>query len=109
VRTLQRSQSHHAARSFLTQAALLLAGLATPLSAAVGEPDPKTRAEHERFFEQYIRPLLAKRCYTCHGEKKQKAGLRLDSLEAIKKGGESGPAIAPSNPDQSSTLEKSRC
>jgi mono/diheme cytochrome c family protein len=105
VRTRQPSPSHQIPRRILAQAALLVACVTTPLSVAAGEPDPKTRAEHLRFFEQYVRPLLAQRCYSCHGEKKQKAGLRLDSLEAIKKGGESGPAIAPSKPELSLLME----
>src|SRR5687768_993975 len=34
--------------------------------------------EARMFFENQIRPLLANRCYECHGAKKQKSGLRLD-------------------------------
>ena len=45
------------------------------------------------FFEHHIRPILATRCLKCHGEKKQEGELRLDSLAAMIKGGESGPAI----------------
>ena len=65
-----------------------------------GEPDSKTQAAREQFFEQNVRPLLAENCYSCHGDKKQKGGLRLDSLEAILKGGESGPAVVPGKPDE---------
>jgi hypothetical protein len=73
-------------------------GSAGPFS---GEPDRAVEAAREKFFEQNIRPLLAQNCYACHGEKKQKGGLRLDSIEAILKGGESGPAIVPGKPDES--------
>ena len=69
--------------------------------AFAGEPDQATEAAREQFFEQNVRPLLAQNCYSCHGEKKQKGGLRLDSLEAILKGGESGPAVVPGKPDES--------
>ena len=55
----------------------------------------------EKFFEQNVRPLLAENCYSCHGPKKQKGRLRLDSIEAILKGGESGPALVPGKPDES--------
>ena len=58
-------------------------------------------AAREKFFEQNVRPLLAEKCYSCHGTKKQKGGLRLDSIEAILKGGESGPAVVPGKPDES--------
>ena len=48
--------------------------------------------ESEQFFEREIRPLLAEKCVGCHGAKKQSGGLRLDSREAILRGGDSGPA-----------------
>lgn len=53
------------------------------------------------FFESKIRPVLASACYDCHGPEKQKAGLRLDSRDAVLKGGESGPAIVPGNAEKS--------
>ena len=42
-------------------------------------------------FEARIRPLLAANCYDCHAET-AKGGLRLDSRDAMLKGGDSGPA-----------------
>ena len=48
--------------------------------------------EAEQFFEQQIRPLLAEKCVGCHGATKQSGGLRLDSREAILRGGDTGPA-----------------
>lgn len=57
------------------------------------------------FFEKEIRPLLIKHCLECHGEKKQKGELRLDSLKAILKGGESGPAIVPGKSGESILVE----
>ncbi|MBX7208602.1 MAG: DUF1553 domain-containing protein [Verrucomicrobiaceae bacterium] len=44
-------------------------------------------------FDKDIRPLLQQRCVECHGEKKQKADLRLDTKPHAFKGGENGPAI----------------
>ena len=52
-------------------------------------------------FEKLVRPLLAERCFECHGAKKQSGGLRLDSLAEIVKGGDSGPALVPGKPDES--------
>ncbi len=46
-------------------------------------------------FEAKIRPVLVERCYECHGETKQKGGLRLDSKAALLKGGDSGPIVVP--------------
>ena len=46
-----------------------------------------------------IQPIFAQSCYSCHGPKNQKpkGKLRLDTLEAVRKGGEDGPAIIPGN------------
>jgi Protein of unknown function (DUF1549)/Planctomycete cytochrome C len=58
------------------------------------------------FFEQKIRPVLADRCYKCHSMKavKLKGGLALDSKERALKGGNTGPAIVPSKPEESLLL-----
>src|SRR5688500_15043359 len=53
------------------------------------------------FFESKIRPVLAEHCIGCHGAKKQKGGLRLDSRAAWAKGGDSGPAVVPGKADRS--------
>jgi hypothetical protein len=44
-------------------------------------------------FEKEVKPILANHCYKCHGEKKQKGDLRLDSPALILKGGDSGEPI----------------
>ena len=41
-------------------------------------------------FGEVIRPVLQKDCVSCHGPEKLKGKLRLDSLEALLKGGEFG-------------------
>lgn len=46
-----------------------------------------------QFFEHTIRPLLHRKCVGCHGAVKQSGELRLDTREALLKGGESGRAI----------------
>ncbi len=43
-------------------------------------------------YEKEIKPVLKARCYACHGALKQKAGLRLDTVAAIKSGGDNGDA-----------------
>ena len=60
------------------------------------------------FFETKVRPLLAENCYACHGDEKQKGGLRLDSREAILTGGESGAAIVAGNSVDSLLLQAVR-
>jgi hypothetical protein len=85
--------------------AAILASLGGACAASAGDENRAIRSERERFFEQSVRPLLAENCYSCHSDKKQKGGLRLDSLEAILKGGESGPAVVPGKPDESLLVE----
>ena len=57
-------------------------------------------ADPVEFYKSTIRPLLAQHCYTCHTSTKM-AGLRLDSREALLKGGQSGTAIVPGRADES--------
>src|SRR5262249_61332584 len=44
-------------------------------------------------FARNIEPLLAKRCYVCHGAQQQMSALRLDQRDAALKGGKSGVDI----------------
>jgi len=60
--------------------------------------------DQAEFFESKIRPLLIKNCHTCHTEAKS-GGLRLDSLEKILKGGNSGSAIIPGMPEKSLLIQ----
>lgn len=61
-----------------------------------------------QFFETHIRPLLHAKCVRCHGQNEQEGHLRLDSLEALLKGGESGPAAVAGKPHESLLLEAVR-
>lgn len=55
------------------------------------------------FFEQKVRPVLVDACYKCHSAKgdKVKGGLLLDTRDGMLKGGDSGPALVPGDPDKS--------
>jgi hypothetical protein len=63
---------------------------------AAGSEPPKDR-ERSDFFEKRIRPVLISKCLSCHGEKKQESGLRLDTRAAVLKGGERGAAVILGN------------
>ncbi|MCS7023230.1 MAG: PSD1 and planctomycete cytochrome C domain-containing protein [Bryobacteraceae bacterium] len=52
------------------------------------------------FFEQKVRPVLAKHCFSCHTQNKL-GGLEMTSRESLLKGGNSGPAIDVQRPAQS--------
>ena len=75
--------------------AFFVSALSLPLASAqagsAGTPE---------FFETKIRPVLAKNCYGCHTNTAM-GGLRLDSRDAMAKGGKRGPAIKAGDPDGS--------
>jgi cytochrome c553 len=79
----------------------LIAPLFLAASVGAAEPSLAPTATQLEFFEKEVRPVLADHCYKCHGEKKQKSGLRLDSREYVLKGGELGPVVVPGNPESS--------
>jgi hypothetical protein len=56
------------------------------------------------YFETKVRPILANNCYSCHTNSAL-SGLRLDSLEAAKKGGKRGAAIVPGDPANSLLIQ----
>lgn len=73
----------------------------TPIAA-------RAEADGGKYFEQHVRPLLAGKCVKCHGPDKQEGGLRLDSLEAMLEGGDSGPALVPGEVAESLLVEAIR-
>ncbi|HZP83295.1 MAG TPA: PSD1 and planctomycete cytochrome C domain-containing protein [Chthonomonadaceae bacterium] len=75
-----------------------VAGLAADEKAA--KPDAITPQQVE-FFEAKVRPVLFHNCFGCHGAKQQMGGLRLDSLTALLKGGNRGPALVPGDVQKS--------
>ncbi len=60
------------------------------------------------FFEKHVRPVLAQKCWSCHGPKKQQGGLRLDSRAAVLKGSDGGPVVVAGQPDKSLLLRAVR-
>jgi hypothetical protein len=70
-------------------------------SARADEPGPEAVA----FFETSVRPVLVESCQKCHGPEKQKADFRVDSREAILRGGSLGPAVVPGKPEESLLVE----
>lgn len=57
------------------------------------------------FFEKSVRPLLVAHCYECHSGQERQGGLQLDFREAVLKGGDSGPAILPGDPEKSLLIQ----
>jgi hypothetical protein len=55
------------------------------------------------FFERNVRPVLVEHCYQCHAAdaKKVRGGLLLDTRAGWQKGGDTGPALVPGDPEKS--------
>jgi cytochrome c553 len=93
-------------RALLANMVGLLIGsvLAAGELASAAEPT----AEQLRFFETQVRPVLVEHCQKCHGAEKQWSNFRLDSREAILRGGDFGPAMVPGKPDESRLIRAVR-
>lgn len=90
----------------LTCAAGLLA--VTGAARVSGAPQgPQPTPQQIDFFESKIRPIFANSCFDCHTFD-EKGGLRLDSREALLKGGDSGPALVPGDPEGSLLIKAVR-
>lgn len=79
------------------------APVAPPASDGAPVPDaPPARVLAS--FTGHVAPFLEARCVSCHGERKKKGGLRLDTPELILKGGRGGDALLAGDPDESELL-----
>ena len=77
----------------------------TPAAPAAADQKPAMdAAATPEFFESRIRPLLASSCFECHTDK-ESGGLRVDSREALLKGGDTGPALVPGDADKSLIIQ----
>ena len=83
-------------------AALLLA---LPIGLTAGGELPPA-ADITVDFDQHVRPILAAKCHSCHGEKQQQAGLRLDKRQNALRGGDYGPVIAQGNSAESKLIKR---
>ena len=63
-------------------------------------------ADHPINFTKEIKPLLEASCIKCHGKGRAKGDLRIDSLETLLKGGDSGPALVPGKGAESLVVER---
>jgi uncharacterized protein DUF1553/uncharacterized protein DUF1549/cytochrome c len=73
---------------------------------AAAEPAATHSPAESSAFAIQVRPLLAARCYQCHGPDVQQNGLRLDSLAAALKGSASGKVIVPGNSEKSPLVRR---
>jgi len=55
------------------------------------------RSNPAYFYGAHVEPIFIKHCYDCHGPDEQKGRLRLDTYEALMRGGKHGPVIKAGN------------
>ena len=92
------------ATAILHCAGLIAFVLWTPLNVALADDDmARTTAsttDSVTFFESYVRPLLAKRCYECHSSKtgEENGVLVMETAEGIAAGGSRGSMFSKETP-----------
>jgi Protein of unknown function (DUF1553)/Protein of unknown function (DUF1549)/Planctomycete cytochrome C len=98
--------------SAISLIALLLTGVCVPVACAAEDAQKPAASTKEgvEFFEKFIRPVLAERCYECHSAqaRKLKGKLLLDSQAGIAKGGENGAVLVPGDVEKSRLIKAIR-
>lgn len=75
-------------------------------SAALGQDQAGEAAVEAVDFARDIQPILRDNCYQCHGEKRQRGGLRMDSRSLLLRGGDSAePGVVPGDSESSYILK----
>ena len=62
---------------------------------------PPASTKKDLTYAKDIKAIFEKNCFKCHGTEKQKGKLRLDSIEAVKKGGENGEVVIAGKSEKS--------
>ncbi|MCC6165294.1 MAG: hypothetical protein IT182_18270 [Acidobacteria bacterium] len=94
-------------------AVLLAAGVATGAVVAVVGGSVASAHHHNVMvqaetaaFERDVVPIFKETCVECHGPTKAKGRLRMDSVEALQKGGRNGALIEPGDPEKSLLMRR---
>lgn len=88
-------------------ATLIISLLCVPVVTA--DETTFTAADYDH-FERRIRPLLSEHCYGCHSSRAKTVhgGLKLDTVEGLHQGGDSGPVLDAKSPDAGLLLSSVR-
>ena len=78
---------------------------AAPASPKKTEPTKPLNAAQKADYAKVVQPIFDAHCVSCHGPKKEKGKLRLDTLEATLKGGKN-PTFTVGKPDSSMLLSR---
>jgi ankyrin repeat protein/mono/diheme cytochrome c family protein len=57
-------------------------------------------------YDKQVKPILAARCFGCHGPRQQQSGLRLDLRQNALRGGDYGVVIVPGHADDSKLIQR---
>jgi hypothetical protein len=74
------------------------------LANAVIKPIPNVQEAY--IYSDVVRHILQTKCYSCHGENKQKGKLRMDDSLLLMKGGKDGKVIKPGNAKESDLIKR---
>lgn len=104
--SLADNQLHHAGGG-LHRASRLAAVLLAAVASVASATEPMSDKSAQVDFGRDIQPILAKRCFACHGPDKGEAGLRLNQRETAVAALDSGQhAVVPGKPDESELLRR---
>ena len=67
---------------------------------------PVADVQEAAVYSDLVQPLLQTKCYSCHGENKQKGGLRMDDTLKLMKGGEDGVVLSPRKAGESEMVRR---
>ena len=79
-----------------------------PAGGPPAQASPQVTSGGSVVFATQVRPILASRCYQCHGPDVQQHGLRLDSLGAILTGSANGKVVIPGDSEKSHIVRRLR-
>ncbi len=85
------------------RATFLSAALLLPVAA---QPALPPAATIKIDYEKHIKPILAQKCHSCHGEDVQQSGLRLDKRQNAMRGGDYGTVIIAGNSAASKLIKR---
>ncbi len=80
----------------------LLVALSTTV-VSIGSPPIDAAAVD---YLRDVKPVLKERCFACHGALEQESGLRVDTAELLRRGGDSGSALVAGDPAGSLLIER---
>jgi mono/diheme cytochrome c family protein/YHS domain-containing protein len=77
-----------------------------PTTQPVAQRPRITEPGQARAFADVVQPILAQNCVSCHSAEKLKGQLRLDTFDAIHKGGAGGAAVVAGNANESPLVQR---